>query len=139
MIRSVSSGDTHFSFAETVPSIGGAVGTGLFLWTGNAPKNGRPAWRAPMAYPRTLLLGYVIIGTTMMLSRREGLYLPIPGGDIKLAECIVNPAFSAGIIGAIELLGGYCPRILIFVQADPVLKTKTLGAEHLERVIIYDT
>ncbi|KAF9513616.1 hypothetical protein BS47DRAFT_1344108 [Hydnum rufescens UP504] len=70
-------------------SIGGAIGTGLFLGSGNALKNGGPLG---------LLLGYVIIGTicyAMMLCLGEMIsYLPIPGGHIKLAERFVNPAFS---------------------------------------------
>ncbi|KAF9517401.1 hypothetical protein BS47DRAFT_1339816 [Hydnum rufescens UP504] len=68
-------------------SIGGAIGTGLFLGTGNALKTGGPVG---------LLLGYTIVGTicyAMMLCLGEMIsYLPIPGGHIKLAERFVNPA-----------------------------------------------
>ncbi|KAF9513623.1 hypothetical protein BS47DRAFT_1393189 [Hydnum rufescens UP504] len=79
----------QFFFADTVPSIGGAIGTGLFLGTGNALKTGGPVG---------LLLGYTIVGTicyAMMLCLGEMVsYLPVPGGHIKLAERFVNPAFS---------------------------------------------
>ncbi|KAF9513654.1 hypothetical protein BS47DRAFT_1362222 [Hydnum rufescens UP504] len=70
-------------------SIGGVIGTGLFLGTGNALKNGGPVG---------LLLGYITMGTicyAVMLCLGEMVsYLPIPGGHIKLAERFVNPAFS---------------------------------------------
>ncbi|KAF9513650.1 hypothetical protein BS47DRAFT_1295925 [Hydnum rufescens UP504] len=79
----------------TMISIGGAIGTGLFLGTGNALKNGG---LAKIDIPSSLLLGYVIIGTicyAMMLCLGEMVsYLPIPGGHIKLAERFVNPALS---------------------------------------------
>ncbi|KAF9513613.1 hypothetical protein BS47DRAFT_1344102 [Hydnum rufescens UP504] len=73
----------------TMISIGGAIGTGLFLGTGTSLQNGGPVG---------LLLGYVVIGTicyTLMLCLGEMIsYLPIPGGHIKLAERFVNPALS---------------------------------------------
>ncbi|KAF8337995.1 amino acid permease [Cantharellus anzutake] len=70
-------------------SIGGVIGTGLFLGTGTALSNGGPVG---------LLLGYAIMGSIcycVMISLGEMVaYLPIPGGHIKLAERFVNPAFS---------------------------------------------
>ncbi|KAF8997849.1 amino acid permease [Cyathus striatus] len=70
-------------------SIGGVIGTGLFLGTASALRNGGPVG---------LLLGYTIIGSicySVMISLGEMVaYLPIPGGHIKLAERFVNPAFS---------------------------------------------
>ncbi|TFY62403.1 hypothetical protein EVG20_g6715 [Dentipellis fragilis] len=70
-------------------SIGGVIGTGLFLGTANALVNGGPIG---------LLLGYTIVGTicySVMVSLGEMIaYLPIPGGHIKLAERFVDPALS---------------------------------------------
>ncbi|KAG6911819.1 hypothetical protein DXG01_000066 [Tephrocybe rancida] len=70
-------------------SIGGVIGTGLFLGTATALKNGGPIG---------LLLGYAIMGSicySVMISLGEMVaYLPIPGGHIKLAERFVNPSFS---------------------------------------------
>ncbi|KAF9480057.1 amino acid permease [Pholiota conissans] len=70
-------------------SIGGVIGTGLFLGTANALANGGPVG---------LLLGYMLMGTicySVMISLGEMVaFLPIPGGHIKLAERFVNPAFS---------------------------------------------
>jgi len=70
-------------------SIGGVIGTGLFLGTANSLASGGPVG---------LLLGYIIVGTicySVMISLGEMIaYLPIPGGHIKLAERFVNPAFS---------------------------------------------
>jgi len=70
-------------------SIGGVIGTGLFLSTANSLREGGPVG---------LLLGYIIIGTicySVMVSLGEMVsYLPIPGGHIKLAERFVDPAFS---------------------------------------------
>ncbi|KAI9455851.1 amino acid permease [Russula earlei] len=70
-------------------SIGGVIGTGLFLGTGNALENGGPLG---------LLLGYVVVGTicySVMVSLGEMItFLPIPGGHIKLAERFVDGAFS---------------------------------------------
>jgi len=70
-------------------SIGGVIGTGLFLGTAGALQNGGPVG---------LLLGYSIVGTityAVMISLGEMIaYLPVPGGHIKLAERFVNPAFS---------------------------------------------
>ncbi|KAJ7507445.1 amino acid permease [Mycena galericulata] len=68
-------------------SIGGVIGTGLFL--GTALQNGGPIG---------LLLGYLAVGSitySVMISLGEMVaYLPIPGGHIKLAERFVDPAFS---------------------------------------------
>ncbi|KAF4623545.1 hypothetical protein D9613_001967 [Agrocybe pediades] len=70
-------------------SIGGVIGTGLFLGTASALRNGGPVG---------LLLGYLFMGTicySVMISLGEMVaYLPIPGGHIKLAERFVDPAFS---------------------------------------------
>ncbi|KAL0575811.1 hypothetical protein V5O48_006165 [Marasmius crinis-equi] len=70
-------------------SIGGVIGTGLFLGTANALRDGGPIG---------LLLGYMIIGSlcwSVMNSLGEMVsYLPIPGGHIKLSERFVDPALS---------------------------------------------
>ena len=90
-------------------SIGGVIGTGLFLGTANSLQAGGPLG---------LLLGYLIVGTICysimvhsspsLLNTRQWLisdglqvslgemiaYLPIPGGHIMLAERFVNGAFS---------------------------------------------
>lgn len=70
-------------------SIGGVIGTGLFLGTATSLKNGGPVG---------LLLGYMTMGTicySVMISLGEMVaYLPIPGGHIKLAERFVDSAFS---------------------------------------------
>ncbi|KAJ3479841.1 hypothetical protein NLI96_g8777 [Meripilus lineatus] len=70
-------------------SIGGVIGTGLFLGTASSLQNGGPIG---------LLLGYTVVGTicySVMVSLGEMVaYLPIPGGHIKLAERFVDPAFS---------------------------------------------
>ncbi|OCH96470.1 amino acid permease [Obba rivulosa] len=70
-------------------SIGGVIGTGLFLGTAGSLANGGPVG---------LLLGYAIVGTicySVMISLGEMIaYLPLPGGHIKLAERFVDPAFS---------------------------------------------
>ncbi|KAK7061449.1 lysine-specific permease [Favolaschia claudopus] len=70
-------------------SIGGVIGTGLFLGTASALRHGGPIG---------LLLGYLAVGSitySVMISLGEMVaYLPIPGGHIKLAERFVDPAFS---------------------------------------------
>ncbi|KAK7058789.1 hypothetical protein VNI00_001413 [Paramarasmius palmivorus] len=85
-------------------SIGGVIGTGLFLGTANALRNGGPIG---------LLLGYMVVGsicwsvmvgecltaTAFAKDKQISLgemvaYLPIPGGHIKLAERFVDPALS---------------------------------------------
>ncbi|THH26398.1 hypothetical protein EUX98_g7790 [Antrodiella citrinella] len=70
-------------------SIGGVIGTGLFLGTANSLAAGGPVG---------LLLGYVVTGTIcycVMVSLGEMIaYLPLPGGHIRLAERFVDPAFS---------------------------------------------
>ncbi|KAN0100780.1 amino acid-polyamine-Organocation superfamily protein [Tylopilus felleus] len=70
-------------------SIGGVIGTGLFVGTATSLANGGPVG---------LLLGYVIMGSivlAVMVSLGEMVaYLPIAGGHIKLADRFVNPAFS---------------------------------------------
>ncbi|KAH9004407.1 amino acid permease [Lactarius hatsudake] len=70
-------------------SIGGVIGTGLFLGTANSLVAGGPVG---------LLLGYLTVGSicySVMISLGEMIaYLPIPGGHIKLAERFVDGAFS---------------------------------------------
>ncbi|RSH95793.1 hypothetical protein EHS25_000885 [Saitozyma podzolica] len=70
-------------------SIGGVIGTGLFLGTGSALANGGPLG---------LFLGYTLMGSicySVMISLGEMIaFLPIPGGHIKLAERFVDPALS---------------------------------------------
>ncbi|KAJ7781544.1 amino acid permease/ SLC12A domain-containing protein [Mycena metata] len=70
-------------------SIGGVIGTGLFLSTANSLRFGGPVG---------ILLGYLAVGSitySVMISLGEMIaYLPIPGGHIKLAERFVDPAFS---------------------------------------------
>lgn len=70
-------------------SIGGVIGTGLFLGTATSLKNGGPVG---------LLLGYAVVGSicySVMISLGEMVaFLPIPGGHIKLAERFIDPAFS---------------------------------------------
>jgi amino acid transporter len=91
-------------------SIGGVIGTGLFLGTANSLQVGGPIG---------LLLAYLAVGTicysvmvhsfpSFGFNTRQRLtsgglqvslgelvtYLPVPGGHIKLAERFVNGAFS---------------------------------------------
>ncbi|KAG6897340.1 hypothetical protein C0992_002398 [Termitomyces sp. T32_za158] len=87
-------------------SIGGVIGTGLFLGTATGLRNGGPLgmtdflWEILTYLPVTtgLLLGYIVMGTicySVMVSLGEMIaYLPIPGGHIRLAERFINPAFS---------------------------------------------
>ncbi|KAF8174894.1 amino acid permease [Pholiota molesta] len=76
-------------------SIGGVIGTGLFLGT-RVHSSWRSHWL--MLYPKGLLLGYMLMGTvcySVMVSLGEMIaFLPIPGGHIKLAERFVGPSFS---------------------------------------------
>ncbi|KAF9232361.1 amino acid permease [Melanogaster broomeanus] len=73
----------------TMISIGGVIGTGLFLGTASALMEGGPLG---------LLLGYALIGSIcycVMVSVGEMIsLLPLPGGHIRLAERFVDPAFS---------------------------------------------
>lgn len=73
-------------------SIGGVIGTGLFLGTATALHNGGPLG---------LLLGYMTMGSVcycVMCSMGEMVaYLPLAGGHIKLAERFVDSAFSAAM------------------------------------------
>ncbi|KAH8102603.1 amino acid permease [Cristinia sonorae] len=70
-------------------SIGGVIGTGLFLGTANSLQAGGPIG---------LLLGYIVVGSicySVMVSLGEMIaYLPLPGGHIRLAERYVDSAFS---------------------------------------------
>ncbi|WWC88831.1 uncharacterized protein L201_003745 [Kwoniella dendrophila CBS 6074] len=70
-------------------SIGGVIGTGLFLGTGSALSHGGPLG---------LFLGYALMGSicySVMVSLGEMIsFLPIPGGHIALAARFVDPALS---------------------------------------------
>ncbi|KZT11237.1 amino acid permease [Laetiporus sulphureus 93-53] len=70
-------------------SIGGVIGTGLFLGTATSLKNGGPVG---------LLLGYLTIGSlcfcTMLSLGEMAAFLPVPGGHITFAERFVDPAWS---------------------------------------------
>jgi amino acid transporter len=70
-------------------SIGGVIGTGLFLGTAGSLKNGGPLG---------LLMGYAVVGSVcyaVMISLGEMVaFLPIPGGHIKLADRFIDPAFA---------------------------------------------
>ncbi|KAJ9475945.1 Proline-specific permease [Pseudozyma hubeiensis] len=74
-------------------SIGGVIGTGLFLGTAGSLHN---------AGPLGLWLGYLLMGSVcyaMMMCLGEMIsYLPVPGGHIKLAERFVGKplAFAMG-------------------------------------------
>ncbi|KAG8221727.1 amino acid permease [Butyriboletus roseoflavus] len=70
-------------------SLGGVIGTGLFLGTASALMNGGPVG---------MLLGYTFVGTicySVMITIGEMIaYLPVAGGHIKLAERFIDPAFA---------------------------------------------
>ncbi|KAI5477898.1 amino acid transmembrane transporter [Pseudohyphozyma bogoriensis] len=70
-------------------SIGGVIGTGLFLGTANALRHGGPLG---------MWLGYSIMGTivfSVMVCLGEMIsHLPITGGFITLGHRFVDPAFS---------------------------------------------
>ncbi|KAM0755400.1 amino acid transporter [Meredithblackwellia eburnea MCA 4105] len=70
-------------------SIGGVIGTGLFLGSANALRHGGPAG---------LLMGYGVMGSIVfciMISLGEMVsHLPLPGGHITLAARFVDPALS---------------------------------------------
>lgn len=70
-------------------SIGGVIGTGLFLGTASSLANGGPLG---------LLLGYSMVGTivwNVMASLGEMIsHLPIPGGHVTLAKRFVGPSLS---------------------------------------------
>ncbi|OSC96572.1 amino acid permease [Trametes coccinea BRFM310] len=70
-------------------SIGGVIGTGIFLGTATALQKGGPVG---------MLLAYVAVGTlcyTVMISLGEmAAFLPIPGGHLTYAERFVDPAWS---------------------------------------------
>ncbi|GAA6000783.1 hypothetical protein JCM10207_004658 [Rhodosporidiobolus poonsookiae] len=70
-------------------SIGGAIGTGLFLGTATALRNGGPLG---------LLLGYSIMGmivyAVMVALGEMSSHLPIPGGTVTLAARFVDPCFG---------------------------------------------
>ncbi|KAI0633510.1 amino acid permease [Trametes polyzona] len=73
-------------------SIGGVIGTGLFLGTATALLKGGPVG---------MLLAYVVVGSlcyTVMISLGEmAAFLPIPGGHLTFAERFVDPAWSFAI------------------------------------------
>ncbi|ORY73846.1 amino acid permease, partial [Leucosporidium creatinivorum] len=70
-------------------SIGGVIGTGLFLGTANALRHGGPLG---------LLMGFAALGSVcyaVMVSLGEMIaHLPVSGGHITLAHRFVDPAFS---------------------------------------------
>ncbi|CAD6887368.1 unnamed protein product [Tilletia controversa] len=70
-------------------SIGGVIGTGLFLGTASSLARGGPVG---------LWLGYILMGSicyAMMMCLGEMIsYLPIPGGHIALASRFVDPALG---------------------------------------------
>ncbi|SPO31633.1 probable general amino acid permease [Ustilago trichophora] len=70
-------------------SIGGVIGTGLFLGTASSLHN---------AGPLGLWLGYLVMGSVcyaMMMCLGEMIsYLPVPGGHIKLSERFVGKPLS---------------------------------------------
>ncbi|ODO10069.1 hypothetical protein I350_02295 [Cryptococcus amylolentus CBS 6273] len=70
-------------------SIGGVIGTGLFLGTGSALAHGGPLG---------LFMGYALMGSIclcVMLCLGEMIsYLPVPGGHITLAARFVDPALA---------------------------------------------
>ncbi|SJX66314.1 probable general amino acid permease [Sporisorium reilianum f. sp. reilianum] len=70
-------------------SIGGVIGTGLFLGTASSLHN---------AGPLGLFLGYLVMGSVcyaMMMCLGEMIsYLPVPGAHIKLAERFVGKPLS---------------------------------------------
>ncbi|ORX57590.1 amino acid transporter [Hesseltinella vesiculosa] len=70
-------------------SLGGVIGTGLFLGTATSLHNGGPAG---------LLLGYAVIASVVIsITNTLGemiAYLPLPGGHIKLGERFVGSAAS---------------------------------------------
>ncbi|ORY59041.1 amino acid permease [Leucosporidium creatinivorum] len=70
-------------------SIGGVIGTGLFLGTANGLRHGGPLG---------LLLGFAAVGSicfSVMVALGEMIaHLPIPGGHITLAQRFVSPALS---------------------------------------------
>ncbi|CAL1705952.1 unnamed protein product [Somion occarium] len=70
-------------------SIGGVIGTGLFLGTAAGLQTGGPVG---------LLLAYALVGSicyAVMVTLGEMVaFLPLPGGHITLAERFVDPAFS---------------------------------------------
>ncbi|GBE80532.1 amino acid permease [Sparassis latifolia] len=70
-------------------SIGGVIGTGLFLGTAGSLSNGGPVG---------LLLGYLIIGSlcycTMVSLGEMAALLPIPGGHITYAARFVSSSWS---------------------------------------------
>ncbi|GAA5937777.1 uncharacterized protein JCM15063_002113 [Sporobolomyces koalae] len=70
-------------------SIGGVIGTGLFLGTANALRHGGPLG---------LLLGYLAVGSicySVMVCLGELVsHLPVAGGHITLARRFVSPSFA---------------------------------------------
>ncbi|KAH9949045.1 amino acid permease [Amylocystis lapponica] len=88
-------------------SIGGVIGTGLFLGTASGLANGGPVG---------LLLGYLAIGSlcycTMISLGEMAAFLPIPGGHITFAERFVDPAWS------FTLGWMYCYNWVIILPAE---------------------
>jgi yeast amino acid transporter len=83
----------HLLITQRFFSIGGVIGTGLFLGTASALQNGGPIG---------LLLGYSTMGTIsycIMVSLGEMIaYLPISGGHIAFAERFVDPGLAFAMV-----------------------------------------
>ncbi|OJT12498.1 Lysine-specific permease [Trametes pubescens] len=88
-------------------SIGGVIGTGLFVGTATALREGGPVG---------MLLAYMVVGSlcyTVMISLGEmAAFLPIPGGHLTFAERFVDPAWSF----AVGWL--YCYNWIIILPAE---------------------
>ncbi|KAL1945996.1 hypothetical protein VTO73DRAFT_1998 [Trametes versicolor] len=88
-------------------SIGGVIGTGLFVGTATALREGGPVG---------MLLAYMVVGSlcyTVMVSLGEmAAFLPIPGGHLTFAERFVDPAWSF----AVGWL--YCYNWIIILPAE---------------------
>ena len=83
---------THLRRTDPLPprhSIGGVIGTGLFLGTARSLAAGGPLG---------LLLGYLIVSSacvSVMLCLGElTTLLPVPGGQVTLAGRFVDPAMA---------------------------------------------
>ena len=89
-------------FNVAFSSIGGVIGTGLFLGTATSLQNGGPIG---------LLLGYTVVGTitySVMISLGEMVsFLPIPGGHIALAQRFVDSAFSFTMVSVVYSLSDH--------------------------------
>ncbi|KAI0358696.1 amino acid permease [Trametes cingulata] len=95
--------DRHIAMISTQ----GVIGTGLFLGTATALKEGGPVG---------MLLAYTVVGSlcyTVMISLGEmAAFLPIPGGHLTFAERFVDPAwaFAMGWL--------YCYNWIVILPAE---------------------